>query len=161
MDRLGINPVPLGDKSLGRVLRFLKVASMTDAMKRAFDFLLIRSLHIIEYITGFVGPTTLNRYLSIDQRQRGQQPFASIHDDEFKALSLKPSLVEVIQKSFPGGLRFPWSLTEVDDLLLPIGFDPQGHQHRSSLGSDPRFTLHDDAIKTRSLHIGPTRARWW
>src|SRR5512139_1437594 len=126
MDSLRINSFPASDKSLGGFLSFPKVASMTDAMKRVFDFLLIRSLDVIEHITGLVSPTPLNRHLSIDQRQRSQQPFASIHDDEFKALPLQTSLMKMIQKSFPGRLRFPWNLTEVDDFLFPIGFNPQG-----------------------------------
>ncbi len=106
MNSLRINSFPMGDKSLGRFLSFPKVVSVTDAMKRAFDFLLIRSLHIIEDITGFVGPTALNRHLPIDQRQRGEQPLASIHDDELKALPLQTSLMEVIQKPFPRVIYF-------------------------------------------------------
>jgi hypothetical protein len=40
---------------------------------------------------------------------------------------------------------------KIDNLLVSVGFDPQGHQHGASLGSHACLTLHDDTIENENL----------
>src|SRR5512139_2581985 len=124
---------------------------MTDAMKRSFDSLLIRSFDIIEDVSSLMGPTPLHRHMPIDQRERGKKPFASIYEDQLESLAFKPPPIQIIQEPFPGRLRLSWDLKKIDNLLLPIGFDPQSYQHGASLSAHPRPTPHDDAIQNDNL----------
>jgi hypothetical protein len=93
-----------------------------------------------------MGPTPLERHLTIDQIDSTQKSFSSIHDDELKGIPFEASLIKVIQEPLPGGLGFSKNLTKIDHLLLSIGLNPQGHYHSPPLGTGPGLTPQDDAI---------------
>ena len=122
-----------------------------DPMKRSFDSLLVRSFDIIEDVSSLMGPTPLHGHMAINQRERSEKPFASIYDDQLEGVSFKAPLMQIIQEPFPRRLRLSWDLKKIDNLLLPIGFDPQSYQHGASLSPHPRPTPHDDAIQNDNL----------
>lgn len=69
---------------------------MADAMEVFFDGLLIGAFDIVENIAGFMGPAALDGDLSIGEGQSGQEPLASVGDDQFEVLSLEAPAVQVV-----------------------------------------------------------------
>jgi hypothetical protein len=65
-----------------------KVRGMTNSMKGSFDLLLIHPFDVIQHIAGLMGLTPLKGDLAIDQIDRRQKPFPSVHEISFRASPL-------------------------------------------------------------------------
>ena len=124
---------------------------MTDTVETRFHLRLIRFLDRVKHISGLMSPAALKRNLPVDQREGGQQSFASIDDDEFERLAFEAPLIQAVQEPLPGRLGFPVDLTKIDDLFLPIGFDPQGNQNGAFLSAGAGLTLDDDPVEKKDL----------
>src|SRR5512139_2965813 len=106
---------------------------------------------MIEDVSSLMGPTPLHGHMAINQRESSKKPFTPIYSDQHEGISFKAPLMQIIQEPFPGRLRLSRSLMKVDNLLVSIGLDPQGHQHGPSLGSHACLTPHDDTIENENL----------
>lgn len=65
-----------------------------------------------------------------DRGEGRQQAGAAIDADHVEPLAGEPAAVEVGEERLPFGGAFARRQAEVDDLLLAVGAQPQGHQHR-------------------------------
>jgi hypothetical protein len=88
--------LPSEHESLSSLVCLPKVASVADPMEILFHLLLISSFHVIEDIACLMSPAALNGNMTIDQREGGQKPLASVGDNQLKRLAFETSTIEIM-----------------------------------------------------------------
>ena len=103
-----------------------------DGMEVGFDGGLIGDPDLVEDIPDLVRPAALDGDVGVDDRQGGEQACAAVDADHVEGRAGKSSAVEIGEKLLPLGRAFAGGQAEVDDLLLAVGPEAEGDEHRTT-----------------------------
>lgn len=101
-----------------------------DGMKVGLDGRLIGDTHLGEDIPDLVRPAALNGDAGIDERQGGEETLAAIDTDHLEPRAGEAAAIEIGEKLLPLRRTLARGQAVIDDLLLAIRAEAEGHQHR-------------------------------
>ena len=116
-------------------------------MQTGLDGVVVGLAHLVEDVPDLVRPATLHGQAGIDDGQGGQEAGGAIDADHLEAPALKPPAEKIGQKLLPLGGAFGEGQAKVDDLLLAVRPDPQGHQHRALERPGPGLAREHHAVE--------------